>query len=326
MLPLVKGILVLTLSGAIVTAEVKVAAAQQQAPESTGVAAAAPSKLMEQISKYEKAARDGEATHVESGKMAKIYESLGSLYFDAGFYQKSEDAIQRAMADMQNGPQADLADELSQLAVVDMELKNGKQAERHELEAVRIREAVGDPVQLALVLSDLASIYDGETKFKKAAEYAEKAYGAIRDRADVDVDDGIAVRETLGFALTGAHECGHGVEVLQEALDLASRKYGDPSQPAGYAEYALGFGYWHCGEQDRAAVWLGRGTTDLKSTFGFQRSVYLNSMQQYARFLRETGQPEAAEAAEAAINEADALVDARSLTGMTEGFRSSGGK
>ena len=60
----------------------------------------------------------------------------------------------------------------------------------------------------------------------------------------------------------------------------------------------------------------------MKADFGWDRSLYLNAMRQYARFLRESGQLEAAVNAEAVVNQADAVVDARTLTGMTEGFRS----
>ena len=114
--------------------------------------------------------------------------------------------------------------------------------------------------------------------------------------------------------------------MLKDAVELSISSFGDDSPKLGYPEYVLGFGYWHCGEWGRAAEWLNRGTTRMKADFGWDRSLYLNAMRQYARFLRQSGQLEAAISAETVVNQADALVDARTLSGMAQGFRSAGAR
>jgi len=325
---LLQEISVLILGVAVAAAQSNATTAQQQAPSTVTSLASqmGAQELSLRIASYEGAIRSGEAQHADHGSMAKLYAGLGNLYASAGLYLKAEDAIKRAIADLKDGPRADLANEFGQLAIVHVELEKTKEAERDELEALRVREALGDPVHLALTWTDLAGLYSIQHKFDKAAEYAQKAYDAESNLAGISADDRVAVRQTLGFALTGNKNCERGIPILKDALDLAKQNFGDLGQPVGYSEYLLGFGYWHCGDEGHAAEWLRRGTTDMRADYGWNRTLYVNAMSQYARFLRTTGRLEEAASAVEVVKQADAIVDARSMTGMAQGFRSVGTK
>jgi tetratricopeptide (TPR) repeat protein len=324
------------LQGILVLISIAAAAAAQPNATTTSQHAANPAEaatgqldkqqLLRLIATYEAAARHVEIDHIDPVIKGKLYERLGSLYADAALYLKAEDATRRAIGYLKNGSQEELAAELGQLAIVDLELGKSKQSEKDELEALRVRLAIGDPVGIAFVWKDLAGLYDEQLKFSKAIGFAERAYEVLGDRADVHVDDRIGVRQILGFALTGARDCTRGISMLKDALAIAQTSYGKQSVKVGYDEYVLGFGYWHCGDQANAAAWLQRGTTDMKADFGWDQTLYVNAMRQYARFLRSTGQLQAAASAEAVVNQADAVVDARSFTGRSEGFVNSGTK
>jgi tetratricopeptide (TPR) repeat protein len=324
MIRLLLGLLIIALAGAVTASQQSAASSpQQNAP-------ARPDKpeVLRQIALYEAEARSGEAAHNDPERMAKIYVALGILYADAGMYLKSEDATRRAIALMKNGPQGELADEFGLLAVLHVVMGEIGQAERDEMRAMQARQAQGDPLGIALTEDDLAGLYNEERKFKKALDYAQKAFAALADRTDVSAVDRIAVRETLGFALIGTRSCEQGIAMLKDGLDLSNISLGADSVKQGYAEYVLGFGYWHCGNRDQAAAWMGHGTTrmSMKADFGWDRGIYVNAMSQYARFLRETGQQEAAVAAETVVHQAQSVVDANALTGRAEGFRSTGSK
>lgn len=325
---LLQGILVLTLAGTVGATQIRPAITPQQAAEADN---SSPSQLdraelLQRIERYDAAARNAETARPDHNRLAKLYTDLGNLYAAAGLYLKAEDAMKHAITNLKDGSQPDLADEFDQLAVVHAELKNFKQAERDELESLRIRGSVGDPVGSAFTWRDLAGIYGLQRKFDKAADYAQRAYDVLGNRSDVSVDDRIAVRQTLGYSLTSVRKCGEGIPILRDALDLAKHSFGDPGLQAGYARYLLGLGYWHCGDRDDAAKLLASGTAEMKADFGWDHTIYLNAMRQYARFLRWNGQVEAAADAEAVVNQAGATVDAQSLTGMAEGFRKSGAK
>jgi tetratricopeptide (TPR) repeat protein len=295
---------------------------QSSAPPQSTTVESDNSESLRQIAELEAEARSSEHGQADRNRRIAIYVHLGNLYANAGMYLKAEGAMHRAIPLLKNGPQDELALELGQLGVLHVQMKNIDQAHRDEMQALRVREAIGDPIGIALTWNDIAGLYDEEHKFRKALDYGQKAYAALANRTELEPDDRIAVRQTLGYALTATRNCDVGIPILKDALELSISSFGPENSKLGYAEYVLGFGYWHCGEWGRAADWLERGTTRMKADFGWNRSLYLNAMRQYARFLRESGQLEAAVNAEAVVNQADAVVDARTLTGMTEGFRS----
>ncbi len=302
------------------------AGAQSSAPTQSTTAESDNSELLRQIAELEAEARTSEHGHADRNRLIEIYEHLGNFYANAGMYLKAEGAMRRAIPLMKNGPQGELASELGQLGVLHVQMKSIGQAERDEMQALRVREALGDQIGIALSWNDIAGLYDEQHKFTKAVDYGQKAYDVLANRTELKPDDRIAVRQTLGYALTAIRNCDVGIPMLKDALELSISSFGPEDPKLGYSEYLLGFGYWHCGEWGRAADWLERGTTRMKADFGWNRSLYLNAMQQYARFLRESGQLEAAVNAETVVNQADAVVDARTLTGMTKGLRSASSK
>jgi len=299
----------------------------QTAESSPGVAAGSgEQEMLRHIARLEAEARSAEAAGFDHHSMALIYANLGGLYEELDMKLKAEDAMKRAIAFLKNGSRDELAFETGQLATLHLAMGNTSQAEREEMQTLKIREALGGPVGIALAEKEQAGLYTAERNFKKALGYAENAYAVLADRGDVRLEDRVAIRYTLGFALTGQRSCDRGLELLKSGLELARKSPGSDSLHLGYAEYLLGFGYWQCSNRDDAARWLERGTTDMKANMGWDQAIYINAMSQYAQFLRKTGHEDAAESAEAVVHQADAVVDARTLTGRGDGFRSSGAK
>jgi tetratricopeptide (TPR) repeat protein len=328
MIRLLTGVLLSALAGAAAVSQSNQAA---MPGEKTGAAALADplmdkAEVARLIALNEAAVRDGEASHADLKRLVMLYSNLGVLYEEAGMYLKAEDVIDRAIVLLKNGPQDRLAKEVDQLAVLHLAMHKTREAEKDEMQNMQIQKAIADPVGIAIAEGALAALYDEEGKFAKALDYAEKAYDVLADRAEVPVLDRIGVRHTLGFALTGLRECDRGLQTMKDALELAKTSPGLNNMEVGYSEFMLGFGYWHCGDRDRASTWLGHGTADMKTDYGWEHAMYVDAMKNYARFLRESGQREAAVTAESVVNQANAQVDAGALTGRTDGFRSSGSR
>ena len=319
---LLQEILVISSVAIGAAAQANLSAIPQQASGATETTARQLGKqdLLDRIAVYESTTRRAEQTHLAAATIARLYEHLESLYADDGLYLKAEDAAEQAIAYLKNGSQVELAEEFTQCAILHVLMRNTKQAERDEMQALRVRKEIGDRVGIALAWKDLSGLYDQEQKFPKALRYAEPAFQVLGNRADVSADNRAAIRQAFGFALTATSQCARGIPMLQESVTLLQTSKGKIGLGVGYAEYLLGVGYWNCGDRDRAADWLERGTTRMKAGFGWHQTVYVNAMRRYADFLRSTGQLEAAATAEAVINEADAVVDAQSLTGGTESF------
>lgn len=285
-----------------------------------------PSKpeLLRRIALYEAAEQSAERTHPGMKSMVKIYSNLAVLYEDAAMYPQSEEVMRREISLLQSGPQDELAEALGHLAVLHIAMGELRQAEKDDLEALRIRESVGDPAGIALTWSDLADVDIKQRHFKPALDYAQKAMAVLADNPKVDVGDRIAVRQALALALCGLKRCEQGIPILKDALEMEKSSYGADSLMVGTGYYLLGYTAWQNGDIQDAAVWMERGTTRMKADLGWGHSIYLNALTEYAKFLRQRGQMEAAAAAEREVKMADAVVDARSLTTSSSAFAAAG--
>ena len=325
---LLSGFLTLALTGTIASGQQNTASGATQSSSSSQSTAAdrQSSELLDAIAAEEAAARSNKASHANSVHSAEIYVALGNHYANAGMNLKAEDAMRRATALLKNGPPEKLAKEFGQLAVLHMEMGKARDAERDEIQALRSREAAGDPVGIALTWSEMSRMDNKERKSKEAIDYGQRAFNVLANRPDVSVDDRIAVRQSLGYALTAIRNCEQGIPMLKDALELSIASFSTDDPKQGLAEYELGFGYWQCGDRIHAAEWFERGTTNMQASSGWNRTLYLDAMAQYARFLRADGELQEADSAEAVVNQAKAVVDARTLGGTTEGFRSAGSR
>jgi tetratricopeptide (TPR) repeat protein len=274
-------------------------------------------ELLRRIGLNEIAIQRLEAAHADSTGRVEVYLQLGRLYEDAGMYLKSEDALQRAVSLLETGPQDRLAEAIGQLAGVHDLMGKLREAEREQLEALRISARIGNPLGTARIWNDLADLYLKQRRYKMAAKYAQRAMDVLGNRSEVAPQDRIAVRQTLGFALCRIRQCANAIRLLQDALELAKRHFGDDSLAVGAGYYLLGFASWQNGNRSDAAEWMQRGTMRMKVDLGWGQAIYVNAMRQYARFLLEQGQFDASMAAESEVKQAEAVVDARSITGRT---------
>ncbi len=322
------------LSGVLLSAVVCMAPAQSNSPAPASQQAnshvLADWKLtkpeVSQLIALNEAAAHDTATIADHPRLVMVYSNLGVLYADAGMPQKAEASIERAVDLLKDGPQAKLAEELAQLAVLRVTRGDFHQAEKDELKSFHLREAIGDPVSIARAQSELAGLFDLERKPLKALGFAEAAYKVLGNDPAVDISDRTSVMHTLGFALTGTGSCDRGIQLMKDALDLVKQDPGAGGMSVGFSEYIVGYGYWHCRDRKETEEWMQRGTTDMSGEFGWGHNMYLGAMREYARFLRMNGEREAALSAQAVVNQADTVVDAKSLAGGRESFRSTGSK
>lgn len=276
--------------------------------------------LLHQIAIYEAAAQRAETLHADRKTLANIYERLADLYTDGRMFPKSEDAMRRAILLLKDGPQNKLADEISRLSMLHSAMGMFKEAEKDQKRELAVREAVGDPVGIALAWNDMAALYYAQRKFKNANEYAEKAYAVLANEPSVPVEARIAVRQALAFSLCGVHSYQRAIPILEDAFALAEGAFGEDSLHTGVEAFMLGYIYWKSGDTRNAAVFMARGIASMKADLGWGQAIYVNAMTYYARFLRENGQSEQAASAERELSRFQDVVDARSFTGMSSAF------
>jgi tetratricopeptide (TPR) repeat protein len=229
-------------------------------------------------------------------------------------YPKAEDAMKHAILLLKDGPKDLLAAETGHLSMLHSAMGELKQAEKDEMRALAIREAIGDPLGIALTWSDMASLYFRKREIKKALDYAQRAFPVLAGNTSVSAADRIAVKQILAVVLCEVHQCSRAIPIMKDALELAQSTYGEDSLGAGIEKFLLGHIYWKNGDDPDAAEWMKRGIERMKIDLGWGHVIYLNSMREYALFLRRSGQMEEAAVAQSEVRRAESLVDARSFT------------
>ena len=278
---------------------------------SSGLQTAASSSR--KIEDCETRIRQAEAAHADEKSLAALYRNLGILYQGVGNFQRSEAASRREVDVLRHASPQDQADALNRLAAVHVEMNDMRQAEKERIQVLHLREKTGDTVVLAMAWSDLANLYVRSWHFDKALTYATKATAVLADGPTVDVHDRIAVRQTMAYALCGAHRCQEAIPVLRSATDLAISKLGSNSLDAGVAEYLLGYAYWQSGQPGVADRWMSDGISKMKPYRAYGRVPYLHAITQYGQFLRASGRTEEAAAVDRDIRLANSTVDAAAL-------------
>ena len=271
-------------------------------------------ELLQQIAVYEAAIQHAQAAHSTNPKLPMVYLSLGSLYKGVAMYPSAEAAIQKSMELLRTGPQSQLAEATSDLAMLHLAMGELSKAEREELDALQLREKVADQIAIAQSWNDLASIYLQQRQYKNAETFAKKAVAVFGNDPQIGPADRIRVRFTIGLALCMSHECRPAIPILKEAVELAKTTFGEDGLPVGFGNYLLGYAYWKSGDMDAAAERMQSGTARMKVDLGWGHPMYLDALKHYATFLREHGQADAALAIDRERHQAESVVDARTLT------------
>lgn len=162
-------------------------------------------------------------------------------------------------------------------------------------------------------MNDVAELNIRLGRFTDALTYARLAIAAVGEDAAVSARDRIAVRQTLGFALCGSGNAAEAVPVMKDALELAQTTSAAGSLDVGIAKYSLGYAYWQSGDASMAGKWMREGLTLMKANREWGGGPYLHAMAQYAKFLIEQGQTEAASSTQREIRMENSVVDVGAL-------------
>jgi tetratricopeptide (TPR) repeat protein len=289
-------------------------AQQGEAPQAEKVTLARPVSASQQIEMCEGRIRTAESAHADARSTAALYGELGAMYQKAGGTTNAEAALKHEIGLLHGAPPNEMAAAVAQLAVVHVMAGDMHAAEKEQVQVLHLREKAGDSEQLALTWNDLADLYVRMGHFEQALNYAERAVASLGEDKRLDVNNRIAMRQTLGFALCGAQRCGESIKVLGEAAELARVEVGPQTVDAGVAEYLLGRAYWQSGEMQPASAWMARGIAKLKTNRTYGRAPYEHAMLQYAEFLREHGTAEQVATAERDLRMENSTVDVSALS------------
>jgi tetratricopeptide (TPR) repeat protein len=272
-------------------------------------------ELLRRIAMYEVATRKAESDHASDVVIAKLYSSLAILYDSAAMYDPSEAAFEHAISLLRRDPKSSdqLAEDINCLGSLHALMGKQRQAEKEELEALKLRQSLGDSLEIARSWNSLAQLYLREGKYTAAKDYAQRAMDEFSVNTHAKAVDRISSRFNVSLALCFTKDCPSAIPLLKDAIDLAKASYRPNDSPMGIGDFLLGYAYWKAGDQSGAAEYMKQGTTIMKEQLGGGHPTYLKAMSAYARFLRERQRIEDAEAVEREIRMAEAHVDVHSI-------------
>jgi tetratricopeptide (TPR) repeat protein len=272
-------------------------------------------ELRSRIAMYEATARKAESDHASDVSVAKLYSSLAVLYDVAAMYGQSEAAFEHAISLLRHDPKSSdqLAENIDCLGSLHALMGKQRQAEKEELEALKLRQSLGDSLEIARSWNSLSGLYLREGKYATARDFAQRALDEFVVNTQANVADRISSRLNVSTALCFTKDCPSAIPLLKDAVDLAKATYRPNDSYIGIGDFLLGYAYWKAGEQSGAAEYMKQGTAIMKEKLGGEHPTYLKAMSAYARFLRDTRRIEDAESVEREIRMAEAVVDVHSI-------------
>jgi tetratricopeptide (TPR) repeat protein len=271
--------------------------------------------LLRRITLEEAAVRQAESAHATNVELSVIYVQLGLLYQNVALWEKSEAMLEHAVSLLRHtaDQSGNLASALSQLGSLHVAMRKLGESEKEELEALGLRQALGDRLMIARSWSDLAALYLNKGKFATAKDFAQQAVAEFVTNGRADVLDRVSARLALSQARCYLKDCPSAIPLLIAALDDAKAGMQPDSFAIGESDFLLGYAYWKAGNISGAEEHMGRGAALMNVQLGWGHPVYLKALECYAQFLRENHRVEAANVVEGRIRQAEAVVDVRSL-------------
>jgi tetratricopeptide (TPR) repeat protein len=272
-------------------------------------------KLTHRIALEEAAVRQAVSAHATNVELSKTYMRLGVSYSDSAQWERSEAVIEYAVSLLRHTSVAggDLATAITQLASVHLLMGKLRESEREDEEALRLREGIGDQLQIARSRSDLAILYLAKHKYEKARDLARQAEAEFVTDGRSTSSDRMTARFTLSEALCSLKECSSVIPLLKATLDEAKATLRPDDFSLSLSTFLLGYAYWKSGNMSEAEKYLKRGIVQMNTQLGWGHPAYLKALKCYAQFLHENQQAEAANVVERQIRQAEAVVNVHSI-------------
>lgn len=272
-------------------------------------------KLVDTATQYEAMTRKAEQQHLSGLAMGRMYWHLGIAYEDAGEIGRAMGALEHAevlfrQSDTTGG---ELAEALDSLAVLHGVTENLREAKKQELEALQLRQKMGDRLLMARSWNTLGAIALKQKKFDQAREFEQKAADEFEENKGATFNDKLAARYGLGMALCGLKDYTRAVGVLKNAVADARSMPTESSAPVGIGEFLLGYTYWRSGDMADAGSYMKTGLDTMSPQLSWGAPPYVPVLRIYARYLHESKNVEEASAVDRRIQQAESVVSVGAL-------------
>lgn len=214
---------------------------------------------------------------------------LARLDQDAARYTDAQRAYTQALALLQNGDRATLADVMDGLGTLYAETGDYAHAEPLESQALAIREALGDRTGEGRSWMHLAMLSLGRHDISAAAHYGQLATQRLLNPSTPSApEEQMTALIDLALVRCAQNLPSAAIPLLKNAHRIAQTTGPADGLPAAFTEFLLGYANWRDGNLRAAATLMKSGAARLQSQLGPQHPTYISAMTQYATFLDQT--------------------------------------
>jgi tetratricopeptide (TPR) repeat protein len=218
---------------------------------------------------------------------------LARLEQDAARYTEAQAAYTHALALLQDGDRATLANVADGLGTLYVETGDFAHAEPLETQALTLRESLGDRTAIGRSWMHLAMLSLGKHDVPGAAHFAELAAQRLLDPAAPSADaptpeEQMTALIDLSLVRCAQNLCSAAIPLLQKAHRIAQTAPPAESLPAAFTDFLLGYANWRDGNLHAAARLMKNSVADLEAQLGPHHPTTIAAVTQYAAFLDQT--------------------------------------
>jgi tetratricopeptide (TPR) repeat protein len=233
--------------------------------------------------------RTAEQNHLSAAQQAVLWKHLALNYHAASEFLKAEDAYNRALHLLKTAPsdRAEYASTLDDLASLYLIYDRLDDAESAMKQALKLRQKLGSPSDLAISEVLLADIALVRHQFKKAERSALRGLEVMESAPNPPRIAMLSALITLTYARCSRGHCGEGLMNAEQAVDFARKNSEAESVADGFALETLGFAEWKTGSKQDGEKAMLQAIQILRTKLAPADPRLAGAMLQYRSYLVE---------------------------------------
>ena len=233
--------------------------------------------------------RMAEQKHLPEIQRGILWEQLALEYHAATEFLKADEAYNRALHLLKTAPsaRAEYASTLDDLASLYLIYGRLDDAERARKQALRVRQELGNPTEIAVSETHLADIALSRHQFKKAERLALRGLEGMEPSSNPPTVGMLSAYMTLSYARCLRGHCGEGLMYAKQAVAFANKNFESESPASGFALETLGFAEWKSGAAQDGERTMLQAIQMLRKKLAPADPRLVGAMLQYRAYLIE---------------------------------------
>ncbi len=231
--------------------------------------------------------RAAEQQHIPAAQQGVLWDQLALEYHGATEFLKAEDAYNKSLHLLKTAPSAreQYASTLDNLASLYLIYGRLDDAESARKQALKVRQKLGNPTDIATSEVHLADIALARHQFKKAERLAQRGLQHLESSTHPPGTGVLSAFVTLTYAHCSLGHYGEGLRSAEQAVAFADRNFEPDSAATAFALETLGYAEWQSGATQDAEKAMLRGIRILQTKLAPADPRLAGALLQYRAYL-----------------------------------------